>query len=179
VTPSRWSPTQEISRSLKRKSCSSRRDAPLRSGIIRHFMPNSSHCSGPPFGRSPTLRVVVRLAAVLPVPFHFALLLRSRSSRYVHVSALATVLLTHVRSFSRFDGRALAMLSAETPFSPKPVNISVGDPRMCRFSAAVPNHVLSKLFLTMLCAAATIASRASRGVQLSSRRAFSLEVFLA
>ena len=41
------------------------------------------------------------------------------------------------------------------------------------------DHALSKPFLTMLFAAAMIASWGSRGIQSSTRRAFSLEVFLA
>jgi hypothetical protein len=55
---------------------------------------------GRPRGRSTTLRVVVCLAAVPPVPLLCAVLLRSRSSRYVHVSALATVLLARVLAFA-------------------------------------------------------------------------------
>lgn len=43
----------------------------------------------------------------------------------------------------------------------------------------VQDHALSKPFLTMLFAAATIASWGSRKVQLNTRRAFSFEVFFA
>jgi hypothetical protein len=48
-----------------------------------------------------------------------------------------------------------------------------------RRKLVVRDHALNKPFLTMLFAAATIASWGSRGVQSSTRRAFSLEVFLA
>jgi hypothetical protein len=43
------------------------------------------------------------LAAVLPVPRRCAVLLRSRTGQNIHVLAFATVLLTPVPSFGRFD----------------------------------------------------------------------------
>ena len=40
-----------------------------RGGVIRHFVPHPSRCSGPPFRRSPTLRVVVRVGVANVMTF--------------------------------------------------------------------------------------------------------------